>query len=185
MIGGSLTKEIAASPDTVWETVTDAKNATKILRNVIEQEVVKQQTVAVGTVVREVRIFKGKRRESFRTITAVSTDPHNSISTNVYLTKRHALSGSRDAARTGSWTIVEGNDANSSVFVWTYSAIPEGWCESIATLCCGACMLATLKKHFEQDLADYATEAERRQRLKDRNNDSLVFSSIRSHRGRL
>lgn len=174
MIGGSLTHEMAASPEVVWETINDTKNATKILTNLVELQVIEEGKVGVGTVVREVRLWSGRETESFRTITSVTTNPF-CISTNVYLTRSHALSGSRNAARTGSWTIVPGEDIRSSVFVWTYSAIPEGWCESLATLFCGRCITHTIKKHFEQDIQDFAKEAERRQALKDsssNNNDS-------------
>lgn len=171
MVGGSITLEIAASPCIVWETITDTENATKILTNLLELQVIsddKEEEVGVGAVVREVRMWSGRTTESYRTITSITTtDSHYSISTNVYLTRSHALSGMQKAARTGSWTIVEGKDQKSSVFVWTYSAIPEGWCESLATLCCGRFIIRTISKHFEQDLQDFSKEAERRQVLKD------------------
>ena len=50
--------EIAAAPQTVWETATDTRNLTTILTNLHEQEILLkegQDEIAVGTVVREVR----------------------------------------------------------------------------------------------------------------------------------
>jgi len=169
MIGGSITQEIRASPEIVWETVTDREAATQILRNLVSQEIVKEsELLAAGTVVHEVRLMNGKERESFKTITAISTNPY-SISANIHLTRKSALSGTSDAARTGGWTIVPGENEKSSVFIWTFSAIPDGVCGSLSTLVCGKCLIRNTIRHFKQDLQDYAAEAERRQQLKDSN----------------
>lgn len=173
MIGGSITQEIAASPDVVWETCTDMENATKILSNLKSLDVVKngnEGSNKVGMVLKEVRIWHGQEMESFNTITSMSTNPY-SVSTNVYLKQKYALSGKDNAARIGSWTIVEGNSSNSSVFVWTYSAYPASLCESISTLFCGPCVIHSIKKHFEQDLQEYAAEAEKRQALIDKKSE--------------
>lgn len=168
MIGASLTQEIRATPETVWETVTD-RNSQVFVSNVIERELITQGDVAVGTVVREVRNIHGKHPvESYTTITAISNTLPYSISSNVHLTKSSALNNATsDALRTGGWTIVQGANEKCSVFVWTYSAIAEGFWASLATLCCGPCLIRGTKDHFEQDLKEYAAEAERRQGIKD------------------
>lgn len=170
MIGGSITCEIDASPEIVWDVICDTANATSILSQLIEQQVVKScSDGGVGTVVRQVREWNGKQTESFRTITGITTKPQYSISTNIYLNRSSALSDKSShqdvAARTGSWTIVEGETPNSSVFVWTYSAIPESLGESLIVMLFKRKILKIISKHFEQDLHDFAVEAERRQRL--------------------
>lgn len=175
-IGGSITQEIDAAPPVVWETVTDRAATTSILQNMVEQEIIREEPLRVGMVVRQVRLFHGKKRESFQTITAISSDPprHYSISANVYLTEQSALSKTKNESRTGSWTLVEGKDDKSSVFVWTFSAIPEGLFGTLATLFCGRCLTRSTKRHFQQDLEDYAKEAERRQALKDKEGAILL-----------
>lgn len=174
MIGGSITHEIAAAPNVVWETITDYQHATTILTNLLEQDVLSgsDDVVHVGTVVREKRTWGGRTTESYRTITAMTsssmTKPcHYSMSTNIHLTKSHAFSKRRNAARTGSWTIVQGNSEKSSVFVWTYSAIPESVGESLALLLFGRFIIRIIRKHFEEDLQDFGREAERRQAIQD------------------
>lgn len=169
MIGGSITQEIAASPDIVWQVVTDEVNATRILSQLIEQQVVKSSSDnGVGMVVRQVQVWNSRKVESFRTVTFISTShPPYSISTNIYLNRKHALSNKDTAARTGSWTIVQGKTPHSSIFVWTFSAIPENVVESLLIMMFKKRILKLISKHFQQDLYDFAKEAERRQAMID------------------
>lgn len=170
MIGGSMTHEIAAAPDVVWETITDYENATSILTNLLQQEIIHgNEHVDVGTVVREKRTWGKRETTLYRTITAVSTKPplHYSISTNIHLTRQNAVTKQRNAARTGSWTIVPGNSKETSALVWAHSAIPESVGESLAILLFGRLIIRSIQKHFQEDLQDFGKEAERRQALRD------------------
>jgi|Transcript_22720 hypothetical protein len=171
-LGGSLTQEIKACPHVVWDTVMDKDNATRILRNLVERQVIQEGKRGVGSIVREVRMTKGKhQQESFKTITSLSTPNDNdekySITVNVHLTEKSAFSGTKDAARTGSYTLVPGNSPNTCIFIWTFSAVPEGPFGVLWILLCKRRMLRDLEHHFGQDLQDYATEAEKRQAIQD------------------
>jgi hypothetical protein len=168
MMSGSMTCEIAASPQVVWETITDSQHATSILTQLMEHDVISGEIPKVGSVVRETRIWKSRTTESFRTITAVTIHDgeYYSLSTNIHLSQSRAFSKKQHAARTGSWTIVQGNSNGSSVFVWTYAAIPETWQESMALFVFGKVIRKSIEYHFQQDLQDFKREAERRQQAR-------------------
>jgi hypothetical protein len=172
MMGGSITMEINAAPEVVWQVATDSENLTTILTNLLEYEEITKDGddfCTIGKVVRQKRIILGKEEENFITFTGVHEDslPY-SLTYNIYITlPKHGMTED-EAVRTGSWTIVQGENEHKAVFIWTYSQIAGSLLESLATLVCGPCMIRSIQRHFQQDLQDYAKEAERRQSLKDK-----------------
>jgi hypothetical protein len=171
MMGGSITMEMNAPPDVVWQVATDSENLTTILTNLLEyEEITKDDDFrTIGKVVRQKRIILGKEEENFITFTGVQEDslPY-SLTYNIYITLPKLGMTKDEAVRTGSWTIVQGENEHKAVFIWTYSQIAGSLLESLATLFCGSCMIRSIQRHFQQDLRDYAKEAERRQSLKDK-----------------
>jgi hypothetical protein len=177
-LGGSVSsREINASPQTLWETVVssfDPHQAAKIRTMVLEQEIVDQKDdcVQVGTVIREVRQIMGKRHETYKTVTSIINDskPPYSMSFNLNISKEGALKKHDTAARTVSLTVVQGTSAATSVMVISYSIVLEDWNEMLmARICCRPCLVRELHKGIRQDLSDYAQEAERRQAIKEEN----------------
>jgi hypothetical protein len=111
MMGGSITMEINAAPEVVWQVATDSENLTTILTNLLEYEEITKDGddfCTIGKVVRQKRIILGKEEENFITFTGVHEDslPY-SLTYNIYITlPKHGMTED-EAVRTGSWTIVQ------------------------------------------------------------------------------
>lgn len=167
MVGGSVSKEINAPPEIVWKVATDMEQATRILTNLKEQEIINTNTLQVGSVVRKVRTMIGKEYTSFLTVTSMNESLPYSISNNIYVSQAGALEKQDQAARTASWTIVEGSTLTTNFMIMSYSIVPDDWRDSIFALFCGRCIVQSLNKDLQQDLEDFCYEAEKRQRRKD------------------
>ena len=185
MLGGSVSsREVNATTKTLWETVANTfgtKQAAEILTMVSEQEILDQNDdcIQVGTVIREVLHIMGKRHEIYKTVTSINdSKPPYSMSYNLYISQEGAMEKHDTAARTVSWTIVQGSSATTSVMVIAYSIVLEDWKEMLmAHICCRPCLVRGLHKGIRQDLNDYAQEAERRQAIKDENENENTRGS--------
>lgn len=171
MIAGTITCEMAASPDIVLDTILDFNNAERILSNVADFEVVKKTTdpLGVGITVKEVRLVYGKPRcTSYNTITNVSSKqlPYT-INSDRFLTHAAVVSGTKEATRSQSVTILQGETSKSSIVVYSFSALPQGVKGMLFNIFRGPCFVHKIKLHFQRDLYDYAVEAEKRQQMRD------------------
>ena len=153
----SITVEVAASAETLYQTLTDL-NASNFVSTIVSQEIVKGAKAGVGMVLKEVKEFGGNDTVIYKTITSTSENPR-SVSASIH---QNLERGPKDGVRTGSWTI-QPIDAENSVIVWTFAAVREDFFGSVSYFFFGRCIVEKTKTYFEKELCEYAAEAERRQ----------------------
>lgn len=161
MITASVTLEVNASENVVYETIT-SREAVTFIPNLLSQELVKapqEGGSVVGLVLREEKILFGEKIVQYKTVTAAREKPR-SITAVIH---RDLKSGAVDEPlKTGSWTI-EPLGEGSCCIVWTFAASAAGVSKWLSYIFCRRCILAKTTAYFAEELGHYRDEAERRQ----------------------
>jgi len=164
----SVTVEVKASPEILYETMMDI-NAASFVPTIVSQEIVNDRNKKegsdeslVGTVLREEKIFVpgAKPVVNYKTITAVRNNPR-SVSAVVH--KDLKSGAANEPARTGSWTI-HPLDEESCCIVWTFASFAAGISGYLSYIFCRHRILKRTTSYFRNELEQYGAEAERRQR---------------------
>jgi hypothetical protein len=148
-----LSTTVNASPDAVWDVLTDLPHAADILRSVRTAELLTEGEYAVGTTWREDRTFFGHKETEELHVTE-SEPPRRTI---------HETKVGHDRIRT-AYSIQPGSDGRTKLLLTvTIDMSERTQRERLAWATWGNISFEQTKKVLDQDLEDIGREAERRE----------------------
>lgn len=146
----TLSRRIDASPERVWQVLTDLKHAPDVLSGVVSVELLTDGPYAVGTRWRETRSMMG--RKATEEMWVVDSDPHRR-------TEVAASSGGADYRTV--FTLTPAGEATELTMVFgAHTPEPTG-VQKLLLKAFGNLGVKVTRKVMETDLADIASAAER------------------------
>lgn len=143
-----VSREVGASPERVWEVVTDLRGAADRISAISQIEIVNgSDEFGVGTTWRETRQMFGRETTEVMEVTAV--DPGRS----------YTVESDGRGAHYRSVITVEPHNGHTNLSM-TFGGEPQGALGKVMAATVGRLFTGATRKALEQDLADIAAAAE-------------------------
>lgn len=148
MMDMTITRDVAASPDRVWEVITNLDAAPTTIEGITSVERLDGGPgFGVGTKWRETRIMFGKEATEEMEVTAIKPGTSYTVE-----------SDGKGAHYVSTWTVAP-SETGSQV-IMTFGGEPTGAFSRLMAATVGKMFEGTTRKAMEQDLADIAAAAE-------------------------